>query len=118
MKKQIRTLLTLMFLCLSFTACDKDDDDDAPDSIYLYNLATKVDGNEGTISVTLFATCAWDVTPNDGWITTDVSHGSEKGIYAVHLSYTANTTGAERVGTVTFKAGTYSELYTITQTAQ
>ena len=44
--------------------------------------------------------------------------GGEKGIFAVHLSFGANDTGALRTGRVVFEAGTYSETYTLTQKAQ
>ena len=41
--------------------------------------------------------------------------GGEKGIHVVKLSYTANPSAAPRTGTVTFKAGTYTETFTLTQ---
>ena len=54
----------------------------------------------------------------DDWITIEPLSGGEKGIFAVHLSFGANDTGALRTGRVVFEAGTYSETYTLTQKAQ
>ena len=78
-------------------------------------------GNRGgrcrTQSVTIYTTCGWKATGDD-WITIDPLSGGEKGIFAVHLSFGANDTGALRTGRVVFEAGTYSETYTLTQKAQ
>ena len=63
------------------------------------------------------ATCGWKATGDD-WITIEPLSGGEKGIFAVHLSFGANDTGALRTGRVVFEAGTYSETYTLTQKAQ
>ena len=54
----------------------------------------------------------------DDWITVEPLSGGEKGIFAVHLGFGANDTGAPRTGRVVFEAGTYSETYTLTQKAQ
>ena len=71
----------------------------------------------GTQSVTIYTTCGWKATGDD-WITIEPLSGGEKGIFAVHLSFGANDTGALRTGRVVFEAGTYSETYTLTQKAQ
>ena len=47
--------------------------------------------------------------------TANPAAGGEKGIHVVKLSYTANPSAAPRTGTVTFKAGTYTETFTLTQ---
>ncbi len=89
----------------------------SPDSVSMFSTKGEADANEGTRNVTIFTTCAWEAT-GDGWITVSPDHGDAEGIYEVSLTYGANTTGAERVGTVTFKAGTYTETYTLTQKAE
>ncbi|MDE7406971.1 MAG: hypothetical protein K2M76_01005 [Muribaculaceae bacterium] len=40
------------------------------------------------------------------------------GFTAVQVSWSANTTGAVRVGTIKFVSGTYSDVITVTQTAE
>ena len=76
-----------------------------------------VEAAAGTQSVTIYTTCGWKATGDD-WITIEPLSGGEKGIFAVHLSFGANDTGALRTGRVVFEAGTYSETYTLTQKAQ
>lgn len=117
MKKHLLFLLALC--CVSFACGCSDDDEKAPDSVYLYSTATPADSPEaaegGTRSVTIFTTCAWTATSQADWISVSPASGSEKGIHAVHLTYTANASGAQRSGTVVFRAGGYTETYTLTQ---
>ena len=103
MKKHLLLLLTLVCVCL--TSSCKDEDEAAPDSVYMYSTTGTVDAAAGTHSVTIFTT----------WITVNPVAGGEKGIHVVKLSYTANPSAAPRTGTVTFKAGTYTETFTLTQ---
>ena len=92
MKKQLLFIAVLLCACLAGSC--KDDDPAAP-----------------------YTTCGWKATGDD-WITIEPLSGGEKGIFAVHLSFGANDTGALRTGRVVFEAGTYSETYTLTQKAQ
>ena len=71
----------------------------------------------GTKSVTIFTTCGWTAA-GDTWIDVNPASGGEKGIHVVKLTYSANGTGAERTGVVTFKAGTYTETFTLRQEAR
>ena len=112
MKKHLLLLLTLVCACL--TSSCKDEDEAAPDSVYMYSTTGTVDAAAGTHSVTIFTTCAWTAA-GDTWITVNPVAGGEKGIHVVKLSYTANPSAAPRTGTVTFKAGTYTETFTLTQ---
>ena len=105
MKKHLLLLLTLVCVCL--TSSCKDEDEAAPDSVYMYSTTGTVDAAAGTHSVTIFTTCAWTAA-GDTWITVNPVAGGEKGIHVVKLSYTANPSAAPRTGTVTFKAGTYT----------
>lgn len=86
MKKHLLLLLTLVCVCLA-SSC-KDEDEAAPDSVYMYNTTGTVDAAAGTHSVTIFTTCAWTAA-GDTWITVDPVAGGEKGIHVVKLSYTA-----------------------------
>ena len=105
MKKQLLFIAFLLCACLA-GGC-KDDDPSAPDSLYMYSTSGTVEAVAGTQSVTIY-----------DWITVAPLSGGEKGIFAVHLSFGANDTGALRTGRVVFEAGTYSETYTLTQKAQ
>jgi hypothetical protein len=115
MKNQLLFIAVLLCACLA-GGC-KDDTPSAPDSVYMYSTSGTVEAAAGTHSVTIFTTCGWEATGND-WITVEPISGGEKGIFAVHLSFGANNTGSTRTGQVVFKAGTYSETYTLTQAAQ
>ena len=112
MKKQL--LFIAFLLCACLTGSCKDDDPAAPDSRYMYSTSATVEAGARTHSVTIFTTCAWTAA-GDTWITVDPVAGGEKGIHVVKLSYTANPSAAPRTGTVTFKAGTYTETFTLTQ---
>ena len=103
MKKQLLFIAVLLCACLA-GGC-KDDDPSAPDSLYMHSTS-------GTVEA-----CGWKATGDD-WITVEPLSGGEKGIFAVHLGFGANDTGAPRTGRVVFEAGTYSETYTLTQKAQ
>ena len=87
MKKHLLLLLTLVCVCL--TSSCKDEDEAAPDSVYMYSTTGTVDAAAGTHSVTIFTTCAWTAA-GDTWITVNPVAGGEKGIHVVKLSYTAS----------------------------
>lgn len=114
MKKQLLFIAVLLCACLAGSC--KDDDPAAPTPL-LHSTSGTVEAAAGTQSVTIYTTCGWKATGDD-WITIDPLSGGEKGIFAVHLSFGTNDTGALRTGRVVFEAGTYSETYTLTQKAQ
>lgn len=74
-----------------------------PDSLYMHSTSGTVEAAAGTQSVTIYTTAAGRPTGDD-WITIDPLSGGEKGIFAVHLSFGANDTGALRTGRVVFEA--------------
>lgn len=67
----------------------------------------------GTDEITIYATCDWVLTAED-WFTVTPSVGT-RGISESTLTTTPNTTGADRTGTITLTAGSYSGTYTFTQ---
>lgn len=115
--RSLLLFLAAMTACLCIAYGCKDDSEDAPDSVYMYSTSGTVNAAAGMQSVTLFTTCAWQATGDD-WITIDPASADTKGIHAVHLSFGPNETGVSRVGHVVFKAGSYSETYTLTQSAE
>lgn len=117
MNRSLLLFLVAMTACLCFAYGCKDDSEDAPDSVYMYSTSGSVDAAAGMQSVTVFTTCAWQATGDD-WITIDPASADTKGIHVVHLSFSSNETGTPRVGRIVFKAGSYSETYTLTQTAE
>lgn len=100
-------------LCL-VGGCKDDDDKPVTDSVYLYTTSQTVADEAGSCSVTIFATCAWDAAADD-WIALEPLSGGEKGIYVVKLAFDENFTAEERSGSVVFKAGSYTETFTLTQ---
>lgn len=68
----------------------------------------------GQKAVTIDATASWTATPESDWISVSPDRG-EKGVNEVILTYTANATGAQRVGTVRFTSGSHSETFTLKQ---
>lgn len=107
--------MLLSCLCIAY-GC-RDDGEDTPDSLYIHTSGATVDAAAGTRSITVYTTCAWQASGND-WISIDPASADAKGIYAVHLGFTANDTGSPRTGIVVFKAGNYTETYTLTQNAE
>ncbi|MCM1224735.1 MAG: BACON domain-containing protein [Lachnospiraceae bacterium] len=87
------------------------------DSVYLYTTSISAPAAEGEQSITIAATLDWTAAPQTDWLTVDVASGKE-GFTAVHVSWQANTTGAERIGTIKFTAGKYSDSVTVTQKAE
>lgn len=109
--------LIAAFIAISFSACQKQETYQTPESVA---VMTKPDasknepGQAGTRAVTIAATYDWTAVSNDAWITVSPSSGGV-GIQEVVLSFQENNTGAVRKGSVTFTAGSYSESYMLTQ---
>ncbi|MCM1451305.1 MAG: BACON domain-containing protein [Clostridium sp.] len=117
MKKSVLIWFTMLLACFVQTGCSEDIDDTVTDSVYLYTTSISAPAAEGEQSITIAATLDWTATPQADWLSVDVSSGKE-GFTAVHVTWQANTTGAERIGTVKFTAGTYSDELTVTQKAE
>ena len=112
--KQVLLNFTLLTALLSAVACS-DDEAKSPDSVFLYSTEAEVSAEAGTKSITIVTTCAWSAESNQAWLTIDPASGSEAGFHAVHLIYEANADTLPRTGVVTFRAGTYSDSFTLTQ---
>lgn len=91
----------------------KDREEPMPDSVYMFGNSGEAPKTAGKISVTVYATRSWTASA-DSWITVEPDSG-EQGIHAVHLSFGENTGEEPRTGEVAFKAGAYTETYTLTQ---
>lgn len=101
---------------IAFSSCQKQETTQTPESVTVITqpVETGEGAAAGTRAVTIAATCHWTAVSNNDWITVSPDSG-EVGVQEVILTYTENTTGAERTGSVTFKAGTYSETFTLKQ---
>ncbi len=110
-----RKLLFLALLLTAFAAWScTEEAASAPDSVSMFSTEGTVEVTAGTRNVTIFTTCAWEAS-GDEWISIEPAGGDAKGIHEVKLTYGENTSGAPRTGTVTFKAGRYTQTYTLTQ---
>ena len=117
MKTLTKGLLSL--LCLTaMTACSEDDPAPGPDSTHLYTTEATVDADAGEQAVTLFTNRSWTVSPQNDWVTATPSSGTDKGIYEVTLTYTANPDPTPRSCEVIFAGRTYKVTYTLTQKAR
>jgi len=112
-------LLAVASLAIGAVSCQKEIKHETPASIALYtHPGTPETADAGVRAVTITATVdGWTATSQADWITVTLAAGMEytKGVKEVLLSYTANTTGAQRSGDVVFSVGSYSETYTLTQ---
>ena len=114
---KLRLFLALMaVLAITFVSCQKQETSTSPESVA---LITKPDAKgetaeAGARPVTIAATSNWSAVSDVDWITVSPASGP-KGLQEVILTYTENTTGAKRVGSVTFTSGTYSETFKLTQ---
>lgn len=64
----------------------------------------------GTASVTLKSKGSWTAASSDSWLTLSATSGSSNTSgKTITLTATANSTGATRFGTVTFKRGSYQQ---------
>jgi subtilisin-like proprotein convertase family protein len=63
-------------------------------------------GGNGSVGVTAAGACGWEATAKDNWITINAGTGTGNG--TVNFTVAANSTGAQRTGTVTVGARTFS----------
>ncbi len=115
MKRKILLLISA-FLVLGLGACQKQETPKTPESVAVITQPQPKGepATSGTRAVTIAATSAWTATSDCAWIVVTPASG-EKGMQEVKLQYAENTTGEARTGVVTFKAGTYSETFTLVQ---
>lgn len=116
MRTRIALLIIAFLSVASFYSCQKQEVEKSPESVA---LITKPDAKgeaaaAGVRPVTIAATTNWSAVSDVDWITVDPASGP-KGMQEVILTFTENTTGAKRVGNVTFTAGSYSETFQLTQ---
>lgn len=114
--KPKHSLLLIAFAIIAAISCQKQDVSQSPESVAVITQpdAKGEASQAGTRAVTIAATTDWSAVSNADWITVSPSSGP-KGMQEVILSFTENTTGAKRTGSVTFTSGTYSETYLLTQ---
>ncbi len=111
------TLALGAFALLVVEGCQKQRVSEVHDTVVIQteinstSPVTSVSG--GTDCITIYASCPWTLGGED-WFTITPSSGNA-GISESTLTTTANTTGADRIGTITLKAGSYSSTYTFTQ---
>lgn len=114
---KLKHLLPLIaFAVIAAISCQKQENPQSPESVAVITQpdAKGEAAQAGTRAVTIAATVDWSAVSDVDWITVNPSSGP-KGMQEVILSFTENTTGAKRTGSVTFTAGTYSETYLLTQ---
>lgn len=113
---KLKHLLLIAFAITVAISCQKQDVSQSPESVAVITQpdAKGEASQAGTRAVTIAATVDWSAVSNADWITVSPSSGP-KGMQEVILSFTENTTGAKRTGSVTFTSGTYSETYLLTQ---
>lgn len=111
----MKNYLLLIFVltgCLLLGSCN-DREEPLPDSVYMFGNSGDAPRTAGEKSITVYATRPWTASA-DPWITVEPASG-EQGIHAVHLSFGENPGDEPRRGKVTFRAGTYTDTYTLTQ---
>ncbi len=116
MKQKIALLIIAILSVALFSSCQKQEVKTTPESVA---LITKPDvkgetAEAGTRAVTIAATANWSAVSDADWLTVNPASGP-KGMQEVVLSFTENTTGAKRTGSVTFTSGKYSETFVLTQ---
>lgn len=115
MKKLLLTACSVLALCAIAVGCQKmHDNQTSPESVCIYSAETPATAAAGSRTVTVFATCAWTVVSNDSWLTVTPDSG-EKGISEITYTWAANTTGAARTGTLSLKAGSFTDTYKVVQ---
>lgn len=102
-----------------FSACQKQETNQTPDSVAIITQpqAKGEVATAGTRAITIAATADWTAVSEADWITVAPDSG-DTGVQEVILSFSENTSGAERTGKVTFRSGNYTETFTLVQNAQ
>ena len=115
--KLVTKLILAVPLLLGGIACQKQNESEVHDTVVIQTKltaktpATLVEG--GTDQITIYATCDWSLEGDD-WFTVEPAKGT-KGVSESVITTQPNTTGADRVGTIRLKAGSYTGTYAFTQ---
>lgn len=114
-QKIVLVIAAMLAFCCAFS-CQKVETPKSPESVAVITKpqAAGEPNTAGTRPVTIAATSHWTATSDSNWLTVSPAEG-DKGMQEVILTFSANTTGQERTGKVTFTAGTYSETFVLVQ---
>ena len=86
-------------------------------SITLSKTQIDTTADAATVAISVNANVAWTATPSAGWVTVAPTSGTGTGSENATINLTKNETGAERNATVTFTAGTATQVVNIKQAA-
>lgn len=114
MKRLLAIAISAVLGGVLFSGCQKVHESGHVDSVCIYSAATEASAAAGSRTVTVFATCDWSVASNDAWLSVSPSEG-QKGISEITYSWEANTTGAVRSGSLSLKAGSFTDTYPVNQ---
>ncbi len=126
--KSISKYLLFIIATLSFFACSPDEENKptpgpGPNPSNDYVTVTKEakiletgSTTEKPVTITVTANGDWTASVNASWLSINPSNGN-KNTNTISLTAGENTTGKERVATITVKCGTQSDVCTVTQKA-
>lgn len=117
MKKIILALA--LIVSTSVVSCQKVQSEGPLKDSAWYATANQTESAQaGTRRVTVYTTCDWTaVSSNPEWVTVSPTSGS-KGIHELTLTYSENTSGSKRTAEISCIAGSYTDVYVITQKAE
>lgn len=115
--KNIAKLILAVPLLMGGIACQKQTEPEVHDTVVIQTKLTAKTpatlAGGGTDLITIYATCDWSLEGEE-WFTVEPAKGT-KGVSESVIITLPNTTGADRVGTIRLKAGSYTGTYTFTQ---
>lgn len=116
--KRIILILALV-ISASAVSCQKvRDEGPLKDSSWFATENQTESAQAGTRRITVYTTCGWTATSsNPEWVTVSPTSGNA-GVHELTLTYSENTTGAKRTAEISCVAGSYTDVYVITQKAE
>lgn len=116
MMRQYLIILCISLFAASLDSCQKWETPSTPGSVTILTEPQPAGepAAEGSRKVTIATTSDWTAVSDQGWLYVTPSSGS-KGIQEVVIHFNANTTKKSRTGQITFRCGSRSATFTLSQ---
>lgn len=115
--KRIILALALVIAATAVSCQKVHEEDPLKDSAWFATANQTESAQAGTRRVTVYTTCDWTVSSNSDWVTVSPTSGPS-GVHEITLEFKENTTGEKRLAEIACVAGTYTDVYVLTQKAE
>lgn len=118
----MKKVFIYMVMMIAFAACGGGSDNGSDEPIVVTNdyigvqpSSVQMPGAETVLELTITANCSWNVSADVDWISIDPASGNGNG--TVTITASLNSSGADRMGTITVRKenGTLEKKVRVTQ---